>query len=60
MKNQNSICMGDYMYTIVDVCPDCGSDDIMVIDRMWDYDEDCYTIRHICNKCGNDWHEMED
>lgn len=47
------------MCTIVDVCPDCGSDNIMAIDRVWDYDEGCYTIRHICNDCGNDWHEME-
>ena len=48
------------MYTIVDVCPDCGSDDIMAIDRDFDYDEDCYTVRHICNDCGNDWHEAEE
>ena len=47
-------------YTIVDECPDCGSDDIMVIDRVWDYDEQVYLVRHICNKCGNDWNEMED
>lgn len=60
MKIQDFIFMGDYMYTIVDVCPDCGSDDIVVIDRVWDYDEQVYLARHICNKCGNDWDEIED
>ena len=48
------------MYTVTDVCPDCGSDDIVAIDSMFDNDEDCYVIRHICNNCGNDWYEMED
>ena len=48
------------MYTIVDVCPDCGSDNVMAIDRDFDGETQVQSTRHICNDCNYDWWEEED
>ncbi|MDD4840286.1 MAG: hypothetical protein PHE93_06465 [Clostridia bacterium] len=43
-----------------DLCPECGSGDIQVIDRI--FDEECreYGNRCICWACNHDWHVTEE
>ena len=48
------------MYTIVDICPDCGSDNIMAIDIYFDIDAQLWSIRHTCNDCNYDWWEDDE
>lgn len=45
------------MYTLSETCPQCGSDDIEVIDRVRNADTWQKENRCICNSCGYDWHE---
>lgn len=48
------------MYTLTDTCPECGSDDINVIDREFDRTAQCFRYRHYCICCGHDWWEEEE
>lgn len=45
------------MYTLVEICPECRSEDITVIDREFDRTSQCFRYRHYCSCCGNDWWE---
>lgn len=38
-------------YTVVDTCPECGSENIQVIDRYVDLDTGLTEVRHICWEC---------
>jgi transposase-like protein len=42
------------MYTTVDYCPMCGSDEIQVIDC------NSQGIRHYCWSCNYDWYEYDE
>lgn len=44
-------------YTIVNECPECGCENIQVIDRYVDCDTGLTVVRHICLDCDNDWLE---
>lgn len=44
-------------YTVVTECPECGSENIQVIDRYVDLDTGLTEVRHICWDCDNDWLE---
>lgn len=47
-------------YTLTESCPECGSEEIQVIDREYDYEDECHKARHICWTCNHDWWEEEE
>lgn len=48
------------MYTLVDSCPECGSEEIQVIDSFFNAEEQVTEYRHICMNCNHDWYETEE
>jgi transposase-like protein len=45
-------------YTTVSKCPECGSENIQVIDIIEEYGTT--DVRHVCWDCDYDWHEYEE
>ena len=41
-------------------CPECGGNEIQVIDRILNEETREYENRCICWSCGHDWHETEE
>ena len=42
------------------ICPECGGNEIQVIDRILNEETREYENRCICWSCGHDWHETEE
>lgn len=38
-------------------CPECGSDKIDAIDRVWNEETQRYEDRYTCWSCDHDWHD---
>lgn len=45
------------MYTLVEICPECRSEDITVIDREFDRTSQCFRYRYHCFCCRHTWWE---
>ena len=50
---------GGTMYTLSEKCPECGSDEMQVIDWVRNEETLEYENRCLCLTCGHDWHETE-
>ena len=48
------------IYTLTEHCPECGGNEIQVIDRILNEETREYENRCICWSCGHDWHETEE
>ncbi|MBS5533126.1 hypothetical protein KH017_20250 [bacterium] len=48
------------IYTLPEHCPECGGNEIQVIDRILNEETREYENRCICWSCGHDWHEAEE
>ena len=48
------------IYTLTELCPECGGNEIQVIDRILNEEIREYDNRCICWSCGHDWHEPEE
>ena len=48
------------IYTLPEHCPECGGNEIQVIDRILNEKTREYENRSICWSCGHDWHEAEE
>lgn len=50
----------EQIYTLPEHCPECGDNEIQVIDRILNEETREYENRCICWSCGHDWHETEE
>ena len=41
----------------IENCPECGSDEIQIIDRVWNEETQKKELRYLCRMCDHDWHE---
>lgn len=48
------------MYTQAERCPVCNSDEIQVIDRLFDYETQQQENRCYCCHCGHTWYEQDE
>ena len=48
------------IYTLTEHCPECGGNELQVIDRILNEETREYENRSICWSCGHDWHEAEE
>lgn len=44
----------------IENCPECGSDEIQIIDRVWNAETQKKELRYLCWSCDHDWHEEQE